>query len=567
MDYVALPTGDSVLEVLLKTNRPPTEQETATVLESILPINAKLEVVEARISDAIAHIEALKSQVEQAEIKLQHLRDEEAAILETLANHHRVFSSFRNLPEDVLREICVTYVEADMPTLSYRGIIPSPYILAQICSEMRHIALTTPVIWASMRVEIRSFEYDRHGFAQRVYSIMARRASEWFERAGGLALTVSIEDTSDSDIMASVQSSVPDPSNILFDTLLSYSTRWKEIQFDSFGDVISTPMIRIAALTADDLPLLQSVSIHLEGRIYDPRFCDSVFLTIPTLKHLMLETDGDQTLTVNWSVLTSVTLRGNTDCYGYSKRELARFLQQTKCLVSCDIHVDPLTASSEEHHSDKINLPFLKTLLVHEGKFATATSRAPSILDRITAPNLEVFHICDMFLDLSLADFFKRSPHIQKLSLPYLNKDQTLTGMMGLLRHCPSLTALSLHHCQWDTTGREPSNRDANSFLRAFVEEGDIGVICPCLQYFCFRGKCQFSLETLRLFLEGKQGEFAALNALLPWKRVDISIKGIKDEEIRQQILDLVSQKRAAGLDIDAFIEGESRRRDHHLYL
>ncbi|KJA23697.1 hypothetical protein HYPSUDRAFT_569678 [Hypholoma sublateritium FD-334 SS-4] len=184
MDHAALFT----LEVLRKTNRPPTDQETAIILQSMAPTNAKLKVVEAQISDAIVHIKALKSQIEQADINLQRLREEEAAILETFTDHRRVFSPFRNLPEDVLREICVTYVEAGLPTLSCHRSTPSPYILSQICRAMRHIALTTPTIWATMNVRIESLSFRHRGLAQGVYLIMARRASEWFERAGGLAL-------------------------------------------------------------------------------------------------------------------------------------------------------------------------------------------------------------------------------------------------------------------------------------------------------------------------------------------------------------------------------------------
>ncbi|KJA17075.1 hypothetical protein HYPSUDRAFT_146945, partial [Hypholoma sublateritium FD-334 SS-4] len=114
------------------------------------PATAKLRAVEAQISETTAHIQALKSQVEQAENKLQRLREEEAAILETFADHRQVFSPFRNIPEDVLREICIrACVEGDMPGLCY-PMGPLPWILAQICSGLRYIALATPIIWASM---------------------------------------------------------------------------------------------------------------------------------------------------------------------------------------------------------------------------------------------------------------------------------------------------------------------------------------------------------------------------------------------------------------------------------
>ncbi|KJA19047.1 hypothetical protein HYPSUDRAFT_144267, partial [Hypholoma sublateritium FD-334 SS-4] len=111
------------------------------------PANAKLKGVEVQISEMMAHIQELKSQVEQAENKLQRLHEEEAAILESFADHRRVLSPFRNVPEDILREICIqACVEGDIPALSYLGI-PLPCVLAQICRGMRPIALTTPIIW------------------------------------------------------------------------------------------------------------------------------------------------------------------------------------------------------------------------------------------------------------------------------------------------------------------------------------------------------------------------------------------------------------------------------------
>ncbi len=102
----------------------------------------------------MVHIDALKLQIEQAENKLHRLREEEAAILDVFADHDRVFAPFRKLPEDVLREICVACVQDAIPELSY-GDTPMPYILGQICSGMRHVALTTPVIWASMGVDLK----------------------------------------------------------------------------------------------------------------------------------------------------------------------------------------------------------------------------------------------------------------------------------------------------------------------------------------------------------------------------------------------------------------------------
>ncbi len=53
---------------LLKTNRPPTDQEKAIIHTSMAPASARLKVVREQISETMAHVQALQSRVEQAEI-------------------------------------------------------------------------------------------------------------------------------------------------------------------------------------------------------------------------------------------------------------------------------------------------------------------------------------------------------------------------------------------------------------------------------------------------------------------------------------------------------------------
>ncbi|KJA14229.1 hypothetical protein HYPSUDRAFT_49363 [Hypholoma sublateritium FD-334 SS-4] len=431
MDQAAL-SSSSVLEALLKTNRPPTDEEKAIIQESMAPTNAKLSVVEAQISDTMAHIQALKLQIEEREIKLQRLHEEKAAILETFADHRRVFSPFRNLPEDVLREICIACVEDSAPTLTYRTT-PLPYRLAQISSEMRHVALTAPFIWASMYIDYGTFGSKRDTQA---YSILARRASEWFERAGGLALTIFIQDPSWPH--SRFKRGESDPSSILFDTIFSYSTRWKEIKFESSCQVTSPLMVRIAALAAVDVPLLQSVSLEFDLSTPSSALHNIALLNIPTLKRVLLQTNNVRKFTVNWAALTSVTLHGKMDSHCLSKNEIAIILQQTKCLAYCDVYVCPaaFTERVEFHYTVKINLPFLETFHIDERSFRSASSGTSSLLDLITAPALKIFHIRSGFLELSLLEFIQKSPNIWNLSLPYLKRDKSLTITLGILRHC-----------------------------------------------------------------------------------------------------------------------------------
>ena len=384
-----------------------------------------------------------------------------------------------------------------------------------------------------MRVNIRRIHSYRIQLREGDYAILARRAIEWFERAGDLALTVTILDS--SSLSAPFNGGVDsDPTSVLFRALLSFSTRWEAFNFTSSHRTLPTSMIRIAALTAAHVPLLQSVSLRFEYRALNSVLHNSELFAIPTLRHVTLENVFPiSTFAVNWPVLTSVTLHGE------GKNKIGTFLQQTKCLEFCDIFVYCL---DEDLRNGEISLPFLKTLIVSEENRNANQSGAHTILEAIIAPALEIFDTRVRFFDLSLSDFLERSPNIWKLSMLYFDEDILLTGTMKNLLHCPSLTTLYIWAHNWRN-----NTPTGDRFLRAFVEDGNDGVICPRLQDFTFAGKIDFSFETLRIFV-GKKRDSATPN-VLPWKKVDIGIGGVKFEE-HQQILDFVSQKAAAGLDI-----------------
>ncbi len=527
------------------------------------PSTANLKDVEVQISETTAHIQALKLQLRRAEIKLLRLRKEEAAILETTKGHRSVLSTVRNLPDDVLREILIACVEDKRPPILSYYEKPLPCVLAQISSGIRRIALSTSILWASMDVQFDPFHDD--GLGERAYSNLAHRVVEWFERARGLPLTMFIDCSSSYPYYSSGRYVVEsNPSNILFDTLLSYSDRWKTIQVSSSCEEFSILIDDIISLTAADVPLLQSVTLRLDCIFQRAALPSTVFLKIPTLRHVSLETDYVRWFPVNWATLTTLSLdaRSGTYLYCYSKNEIAKILQKTKYLVSCDIGVGR-AQPHEMLNRHEISLPFLETLRVAEisSVLEPPTSpEAPSLLDILSTPILAELHICEHFLELSLLNFLKRSPNISKLELPYLKADESLAITTKLLRHCPSLTTLLLPH--YRNPIYTPSIRDVNTFMRRFVEvEGDASVICPGLQYFKFTGLINFSLETFRLFLEGKQRSFTMPN-IAPWRTVIIDLQGVQELEAQQDMLELISQKNSEGLDVNAFLNHEDRSSD-----
>ena len=537
--------------MLLKTNRPPTDQEKTIIQESMAPAAAKLKAVEVEISKMAAHIDDLKSQAQEAESKLQRLREQKAAILQTFQDHRRVLSAIRDVPDDVFREIFIACTAADVPTLSTR-YTPLPYVLGRISSGLRHIALTTPAIWTRMDLPFHLYidEKDR----RRGYLTLARMARQWLKRADGLPLSLFIEDSAVSNTR--FRNNESDEWNILIDVLLSYSAAWKKLSLKSSCQHLSRLLKRISALTAVDLPLLQSVSLEIACVAPNSGLSNIELLKIPTLKHLSisLESNKLRRFVVNWAVLTSVSFHGKHEDEGYSRTELAKIFRQTKCLVFCDIDVGRSRASDEHYHG-KIMLPFLKTFYLYDRTFGPLgpSSGTPILTDLITAPVLEILSISSIFLKSALSDFLQKSPKIWKLYLPYFLDDMSLANTIGFLHHCPSLTVLSLH-----PPGRGESNQksvpDANMLMRAFIEDSDVGVLCPRLQDIKFTGNIDFSLETLQHFLDGKHSK-TPTPGISPWKRVIIDIQGINAMDTHKQILNFVSQKKAEGLQVDAFLE------------
>ncbi len=530
---------------MLKTNRAATDEERAIIQESIAPATAELKSVKEQISDAVAHIQALKSQLEQTEIGLERLREKEAAILESTAHHRGVLSPFRDLPEDLLREICLALVEGDIPSLEFPhfryGKTLAPYLLMQICHGIRRIVLETPTIWASIRFQIdSSCRKDEQEF-----TTFLSRARKWLQRAGGLALSISVDDLSYDSV--SGEDEKPNPANILIDFLLTYSTHWKSVHFSSPGN--PTLVSCIAALPTVNVPQLRSVSIWFQGD--NSIFSTSTLLAVPTLEHLKLVTSSIRIsdFTVNWAILTSLTLNGYCCSSGrdLSARDVSLVLQKTKCLTFCDISVDydqDLTSGID--YPPEINLPFLKILDLTD---ELRSSDNFSILDLINAPILQTFKLYREISESSISTFFKRSPNIQELFLHHYFNNESLMLLAELIPLYPSLVALSL------TQKKKYSNQrplEVNRFLQLFVQETDI-VTCPRLEYFTFKGQIDLSLQTLREFLEGKQRGLATRRSLSPWKGVALDLARIRDPDVRNQMLDMRSRKLKEGLNVSIF--------------
>ncbi len=239
----------------------------------------------------------------------------------------------------------------------------------------------------------------------------------------------------------------------LFSTpFLNIQPRLKEIRFTSGCHYMSIPMTRIAALSAADLPILQSVSLfwdRLSLPLVLPNDGSLGILTIPTLKHVSLVTDTLRSFSVNWQALPLFRSMQIWIVFCYSMNEIAGILQQTKLLRFCNISFSGWNRSGVALYHEKIMLPFLEALFLDDRTFGPGplqpSSGTPILTDLITAPVLEILSISSIFLESALSDFLQKSPKIWKLYLPYFLDDVSLANTIGFLHRCPSLTVLSLY--------------------------------------------------------------------------------------------------------------------------
>ncbi len=295
--------------------------------------------------------------------------------------------------------------------------------------------------------------------------------------------------------------------------------------------------------------MLRSVSLHIECSNLHSTLFQFGFLTLPTLKHLSLETTKLKGFETKWATITSISLCGKFDSFCYTRDELAGILRQTKCLITCKIFVArDQSNENDEQHLGNIFLHFLETLDINERAFGPPSYEVRSLLDLIISPALQTLCLSANFLRSTLLNFLEKSRGILKLTLPYFEDDILLADTARVLRHFPSLTELNLRSYGPDLKPGK-AGWDANTLLREFVEAGDTGVICPRLQCIHFSGECNFSLQTLQLFLSGKQEEIGTPD-IAPWRKVIIDIRHVESEQTREEMAGHISRKQAEGLDV-----------------
>ncbi|KAJ7253484.1 hypothetical protein C8J57DRAFT_1137234 [Mycena rebaudengoi] len=186
----------------------------------------------------------LAEQIARMQKLLEDLTHKHDDLTEFIDAHVALVSPARRLPVDVVREIFVASLPANRNcAISAKE---SPLLLCAICQSWRHLALSTPQLWASIHIVARSNNETER---------MIHTVHTWLARSGALPLSMSL-------VVSRSQWAVPDASTLLM-ALIRYSLRWKHIRFILPPDQFEP----LSSISPEEVPILEKASIDGFGNL------------------------------------------------------------------------------------------------------------------------------------------------------------------------------------------------------------------------------------------------------------------------------------------------------------
>ncbi|RDB27435.1 hypothetical protein Hypma_004112 [Hypsizygus marmoreus] len=411
-----LPADESRYDHLLSTNDEPPDVAIPEIGRIIARNQSDLAKIEARIAEVQDMLHSLVECRNQKEQRLSLFR--------------AIVSPIRRLPRDVLTDIFLFTREwrTESSMLDEFRSAPvgplhtrSPLVITHVCTEWRRVALSMPILWARIEVDIQS-DYDSSIPSSSPYH--DERLHTWLERTGAhhpLDITYSGSGPS--------RHKTEHPAARLF-WISPYAHRIKLL--DLSYHVTGLPNRRFDILETLSLSKLDLIALCADG------VDQSLF---PSLRRLLLR-DCDEIIPLHfipWSQLTHLSLHSAL----IPQDPLRIILLQSTGLVKLHVNfraVDRWFSNSPERVNEPIILPELYTLIVTDvddrlwfSKNLTLPALTSLELpyDAWTKPSYPSFQSRSSFCLTSL----KLSGHVIGVKLgPFLD----------IIRGMPSLTYIDL---------------------------------------------------------------------------------------------------------------------------
>lgn len=309
--------------------------------------------------------EAIRKFIATPIIELSHLDDEIALVKASydkllakreelskmIDSHHALLSPARGIPPELIKAIFILCLPEERN--SAMSSLEAPVLLGRICSTWRQISLTTPQLWSSFHIVAphRYLPDSEERLLQRLGCVQM-----WLSRSGVCPLSISL-------FVPGLRLEDHDAMSILVESLVSFSRRWRHIDFHSPPATLRA----VAALRLDDVPLLETLKLHFDTRplpldgfnsgnhpiLRAPRLLSVSLYNVPTKW---------RELSINWSRLTEICLDG-----AFSLRlnveEALNTLDRLPKLTTCILHLKPTNVhDATMPRVTPVVLPSLQTL-------------------------------------------------------------------------------------------------------------------------------------------------------------------------------------------------------------
>ncbi|KAF7357464.1 F-box domain-containing protein [Mycena sanguinolenta] len=356
--------------------------------------------IERIIEESELNITSLDSQIDI----LIKLRDSQRA--DVLALRY-IMSSIRTLPVELLAKVFDLSIED--PTH-----IKDVYRLAQVCSDWRQVAHSTPQLWSRpLRVDLRK-RADADGL------------KAWLAQSAPLSLPISII-PAHKDIAGTLEE------------LLSVASRWHSLRI--YLTTYAMPSWFFRKLSQGMLDSLEVLELGPIDDDADPTPLS--FTAVPRLRKLniLCGLTAPQTL-VPWVQLTDLVIQ-------IDSHEAVAILAQCTNLVRASINTSPWCQPPAAKR-DIVALGQLQTLrfFFRDDHMRQTGHHGPPFFDYLSAPLLQALRLDfdrEYWTSARLTAFQLRAPNITQLE--FASRKFSSEDLVTAIRNASSLTHLTLTFC------------------------------------------------------------------------------------------------------------------------
>lgn len=394
--------GPSPLAQLLDSNEVPTKTQIASVTAVVLDRQTTQMDIDRHLNLINESLKLLEEFRKVVEVK-------RAEVVEDIERHRAILRPPRRLPDEVLKMILLACVRDSNDAVFCNDSLAdgyTPHILTLVCRRWRSAALSMPLLWSNVGVQI-----DCHILSDvRRCSTLQTRLETQLRRSSVQPLTVSIQISCD----------IPELHMILR-RLVPTSLRWKELRVS-----LQLSSLHTISGIANYLPSLETIQIDVCGIVETSSLGIDMFTLAPKLRRMAGRPSilRNSPVVLPWSQIRVLILEDPLpSCPDHTLEVLRCVPNLEHChLASCD--------ESGFSPQTTVELPRLRSLFISHCHYTVSSFLLMSLslpaLERLGIHRIEkstdTALLCDMPDSLNLFDqlcslALKSTPSLIVLSL------------------------------------------------------------------------------------------------------------------------------------------------------